>query len=246
MFKSKKMRHFGPLADPGVAAPAAFRCLSAGVRDLAPVELLTLALGGGSAPPAVAANVLGNLGGVGGLAEADALRLARMPGLGPALALRLVAAFELGARIAGRVDEPGASIRGPGDLHGLLLEEFRGRDRERFLALHLDTRHRLRAIETVSVGSLGASLVHPREVFRTAVRRGTAALVVAHNHPSGCPEPSREDLELTARLAECGRLMGIEVLDHVIVGSGVTTSLRERGWPDHAASRSRAADTYEG
>lgn len=151
--------------------------------------------------------------------------------MGPALSRRLAAAVELGHRMHGPRLEPGRILRGPDDVGPILQEEFRGCDREHFLALHLDVRHRLRLLETVSIGSLSASLVHPREVFRRAVGQGTAALIVAHNHPSGCAEPSREDIELTARLAECGRLMGIELLDHFIVGAGETLSLREHGWP---------------
>ena len=207
---------------------------------------MTLLLSGIREPLTVAARLLERHGTLAAIAARDPAELAREPGLGPAGAERLAAAFELGARARSGAEEPEVTVRGPDDLRGLLLEEFRGRDRERFLALHLDTRHRLRAIETVSVGSLNASLVHPREVFRAAVARGAAALVVAHNHPSGCAEPSREDLELTARLAECGRLMGIEVLDHLIVGSGRMTSLRERGWPGRDDARPRAADAEEG
>ena len=210
------------------------------------MELLSLALSGIRDPLVVAVGLLDRFGSLAAMGTCEPAELARTQGCGPAAARRLAAAFELGARSTASVDEQGVIVRGPDDLHGVLNEEFRRRDRERFLALHLDTRHRLRAIETVSIGSLNASLVHPREVFRSAVRQGTAALVVAHNHPSGCCEPSREDLELTVRLSECGRLMGIEVLDHLIVGSGRITSLRERGWPGRDDARPKAADAQEG
>jgi DNA repair protein RadC len=123
-------------------------------------------------------------------------------------------------------------VRRPEDLHPLLRESFRGLDRERFLALYLDTRHRVQALETVSIGSLNASLVHPREVFKSAVGMSAAALVVAHNHPSGCPRPSGDDLELTARLARCGELLGISLLDHLVVGDTEIVSIREHGWPE--------------
>jgi len=229
-----------------MGAPARRRRPTIAIRELGPVELLTLLLSGYREPMTTSARLLDRHGTLTGLARCDPAELAREPGLGPVGAQRLAAAFELGARAGADADEPDVTVRGPDDLRDLLIEEFRGRDRERFLALHLDTRHRLRAIETVSIGSLNASLVHPREVFRSAVKRGTAALVVAHNHPSGCEEPSREDLELTVRLSECGRLMGIEVLDHLIVGSGRMTSLRERGWPGRDDARPRAADAEEG
>jgi DNA repair protein RadC len=105
---------------------------------------------------------------------------------------------------------------------------LRGIERETFLALLLDGKHRLRRVVRISEGTLTTSLVHPREVFRAAVREAAAALVVAHNHPSGDPEPSREDVEVTHRLRDAGTLLGIPLLDHVIAGAGSYVSLRER------------------
>ena len=113
----------------------------------------------------------------------------------------------------------------------MLRDEFRGLDRERFIALYLDARHRVRALETVSTGSLNASLVHPREVFKPAIALSAAAVIVAHNHPSGDPRPSGDDLELTGRLDRCGELLGIALLDHLVVGDADITSIREYGWP---------------
>lgn len=242
MFKTKEIRDTTPESGP----LAGHKRHGTWIRDLSPIELLTVLFGGVREPLTVAAQLLERHGSLTALAGCTPAELVQARGLGPSGAERLVAAFELGARTRDRPEPHLVTVRGPGDLSAHLLEEFRGRDRERFLALHLDTRHRLRATETVSIGSLNASLVHPREVFRSAVRRGTAALIVAHNHPSGCAEPSCEDLELTVRLSECGRLMGIEVLDHVIVGSGRITSLRERGWPGRDDARPRAADAQEG
>jgi DNA repair protein RadC len=110
----------------------------------------------------------------------------------------------------------------------LVAPLVRGLERETFLVLLLDGKHRLRRIERVSEGTLTSSLVHPREVFRPAIAEGAAAVVVAHNHPSGDPEPSAEDLEVTRRLLEVGRLVGIPVLDHLVLGEGRWVSLRER------------------
>ena len=152
-------------------------------------------------------------------------------GLGRVRATRLAAAFELGFRAASPVDRARLTVRRPEDLHPLLQEEFRGLDRERFLGLYLDTRHRLAAVETVSVGSLNASLVHPREVFKPAVAMSAAAVIVAHNHPSGDAGPSGDDLDLTARLDRCGDLLGIALLDHLVVGNSDIISIREYGWP---------------
>lgn len=157
--------------------------------------------------------------------------LAARPGLGPARARRLLAALELGRRATRPVAVTGLLVRRPEDLAGLLRDEFRGLDRERFMALYLDARHRVRALETVSTGSLNASLVHPREVFKPAIALSAAAVIVAHNHPSGDPRPSGDDLELTGRLDRCGELLGIALLDHLVVGDADITSIREYGWP---------------
>lgn len=102
-------------------------------------------------------------------------------------------------------------------------------DREGFAVLHLDSRHRVRSVELASVGSLNASIVHPREVFKAAILANAAAIIITHNHPSGETDPSNEDLTITERLVKAGELLGISVLDHVIVTAAAATSLRERG-----------------
>lgn len=208
-----------------------------GARELSDGELLTLVLGPGDA--SLIADLVIRLRRrwpqPADLAGRRPQELVGLQGMGPARVSRLLAALELGARCRRPRRGLGLRIRGPGDLRPLLVEEFRGADREHFLALYLDTRHRLTAVETVSIGSLNASLVHPREVFRPAVGMTAAAVIVAHNHPSGCPEPSRDDLDLTARLSGCGRLLGIELLDHLIVGGEQVYSIRQHGWPDRDA-----------
>lgn len=209
------------------------RLLDLGAKALSPAEILSLILGSGGAEAScvAAARLLARHGTLEVLARMEPGLLCREDGLGPARASRLAAAFELAARTRPPGGPVGESVRKPEDLLPRLREAFRGCDREHFLSVHLDARHRVTAVETVSIGCLDASLVHPREVFRAAIRRGTAALIAAHNHPSGCAEPSRDDRELTRRLAECGRLLGIELLDHIIVGDDEHTSLRESGWP---------------
>lgn len=119
-------------------------------------------------------------------------------------------------------------IRGPDDVVATLGSKFRSEDREHFLVLLLNARHEVIGKETVSVGSLNASIVHPREVFKPAVLHSAASIVLAHNHPSGDPEPSEEDLSITKRLKEAGELLGIQVLDHVVVASRGIVSLRSR------------------
>jgi len=121
----------------------------------------------------------------------------------------------------------GVPVNGPSDA-ALALRYIEGRRQEVFVALLLDARHRLLRRVMVSIGTLSAATVHPRDVFREAIRRNAGAVIVAHNHPSGNPEPSGDDLELTKRLARIGRLVGIEVLDHIIITKGGYVSLRER------------------
>jgi DNA repair protein RadC len=148
--------------------------------------------------------------------------------LGPDAAARVAAAFALGRAVERSRRPPRPSMRSPERVFDAVAAELRGLERERFLVLLLDGKHRLKRCERVSEGTLTTSLVHPREVFRAAVRESAAALVVVHNHPSGDPEPSLEDLEVTRRLIDAGRLLGVPVLDHVVVGDGRFVSLRER------------------
>lgn len=204
-----------------------------GARACSDAELLAWVLAPGRAGPAAreGARRLLERQPLGELAAAPPASLAAREGLGPARARRLLAALELGRRATRPVPVTGLLVRRPEDLAGLLRDEFRGLDRERFLALYLDARHRVRALETVSTGSLNASLVHPREVFKPAIALSAAAVIVAHNHPSGDPRPSGDDLELTGRLDRCGELLGIALLDHLVVGDADITSIREYGWP---------------
>jgi DNA repair protein RadC len=160
------------------------------------------------------------------LAEWPFTRWLAIAGLGPARAAALCAAFELGRR-AGERPEAGRPVRGPEDV----LEHVRDLARERrehFVVLLLNARHEIQRREVVSIGSLNASIVHPREVFLPAILHSAASVVLVHNHPSGDPEPSEEDLSITRRLVEVGDLVGIGVLDHVIVGARGVVSFRAR------------------
>ena len=201
-----------------------------GVSALSNRELLTLLLGSGSAQ-ATALDVAESLLGAGlrGLAERSLPDLERVKGLGRAKATRLLAALELGARLASEGRTPAASFRTPQDAARYLLPRYGARPVETFGLLALDVRHRLRREAVVSVGCLTSSLVHPREVFQEAIVSRAAAIILFHNHPSGDPEPSAEDLSLTRRLASAGTLLGIEVLDHVVLGAGRIVSLKDRG-----------------
>lgn len=162
------------------------------------------------------------------LSRFEATELVAQFGLAPTTARRLRAAFALGREL-GRVKRPTrAGLRSARAVFEWLEPEARGLEQETFWSLLLDGRQRLIRMVTVSTGTLTASLVHPREVFRAAIREAAAALVVAHNHPSGDPEPSAEDLEVTERLRQAGEVLGIPLQDHVILGERSFVSLRER------------------
>jgi DNA repair protein RadC len=196
-------------------------------ESLSDAELLALVLGSGVAGRS--ASRTGRL-----LARHHPSELASWPlarwlavaGVGPARACALVAAFELGRRAQER-PACRAPIRGPEDVLAHVRDLPRAR-REHFVVLLLNARHELERRETVSIGSLNASIVHPREVFLPAILHSAASVVLVHNHPSGDPEPSEEDLNITRRLIEVGELVGIGVLDHVIVASRGTVSFRAR------------------
>jgi DNA repair protein RadC len=156
--------------------------------------------------------------------------LVRLPGVGPAGAARLLACLELSRRAAAWPAAERPVVSTPEDVVRLCATQMRGLDREHFWSLVLSTKNKLLRMVEVSVGSLNASIVHPRELFKEAVRVSAASIVVVHNHPSGDPTPSGADLQLTRRLAKAGEVLGIELLDHVVIGDGgAHASLREMG-----------------
>lgn len=163
-------------------------------------------------------------GGLSRLARTDVAELERVPGVGPATAARLVAAIELGRRCSVSVPDPGAPLRGPADVFDR-MRSLQDATQEEFHTVLLNTRHHVIREVLVTRGILDASLIHPREVFRTAVVEGAAALVLVHNHPSGDPTPSQEDRAVTRQLAEAGRALGIPVVDHVVIGRARYVSL---------------------
>src|SRR5690606_31245460 len=152
------------------------------------------------------------------LAEASVEELSSLHGIGEAKAIRLTAAFELGRRVHRMAGELRPTIRSAEDVVSLLHDSMRRLDREEFRIVLLDVKHRVLQVETVSVGHLSGALVHPREVFKSAIRRSSAAIILVHNHPSGDPTPSTDDIRITHRLVEAGKLLGIDVLDHIVLG----------------------------
>jgi DNA repair protein RadC len=201
-----------------------------GASALSNRELLALLVGTGSRAASaldVAEKLLGS--GLRGLAGRSLAEVEREHGLGRAKGTRILAALELGARLASEGRDGSPAFRTPDESARYLLPRYGARPVETFGLLALDVRHRIKREAVISVGCLTSSLVHPREVFQEAVVARAAALILFHNHPSGDPEPSAEDMSLTRRLASAGTLMGIEVLDHVVLGAGRYVSFKERG-----------------
>jgi DNA repair protein RadC len=208
------------------------RLAALGAEALSDAELVALLLRTGAAPLSardVAQTLLRRHGGLRGLSRAASSEIRAQKGVGAAKAAALLAAFELGRRIASGRLRPGDRIASPADVHRHFHPLLRDAPHERFLVVLLDGRHRVIRSVLTSQGTLTASLVHPREVFAPALREPAAAVVLVHNHPSGDPTPSREDREITARLAAAGDLLGIPVVDHVVVAEQGYVSLREEG-----------------
>ncbi|MCP3984382.1 MAG: JAB domain-containing protein [bacterium] len=211
-----------------------------GPAALADAELVALLLGTGSGSRGVLqlAEDLLAPGGLRALAAASAAELRRTPGVGIAKSASLLAAVELGRRLAAQRLREGDAIRSPEDIFRHFHSSLRDAPHERFLVLLLDGRHRVIREVLTSQGTLTSSLVHPREVFRPALREGAAALVAVHNHPSGDPTPSPEDRQVTHRLIQAGQLLGVPLLDHVVVAERGFASLREAGAFDDASRSS--------
>ena len=204
-----------------------------GPGPLSEHELLALLIGAGSrATPAhrLAERVLDLSGGrLRELARIDPGRLMAIPGIGPAMAARIVAAIELGRRVGSARTEAADPITGPGDVHDIFAPTLGHLAHEEFHVLLLNSQNCPICQRQITRGILDASLIHPREVFRDAIVLRAAALILVHNHPSGNPEPSPEDLKVTRQLSAAGEQLGIPVLDHIIVAGRTFASLAGRG-----------------
>lgn len=204
-----------------------------GPSALSHAELLAILIRTGTSQTSardLAENLLLQTQGLKGLATVEIAEMAGIHGMGETKSIQILAAVELGRRIFSMETEELPTVRSPKDAASIFLSTLRYQQKEHFLVAHLNTKNQVLAVETISIGTLNASLVHPRELFKTAVRRSSASLILAHNHPSGDPKPSTEDLQLTRRLQQAGELMGIEVLDHLIIGGDQFISLKEKGF----------------
>ena len=206
------------------------RALGILVQDLEPSELLGYFIARQQERGAVRASQILDEVRLEHLSRVNPAELLERFGLSAHDSIRVAAAFEIGRRVLKVEREASVPCSSAAQVFRVLEPQLAGLERERFLVLLLDGKHRLRRIEQVSEGTLTTSLVHPREVFKAAIREASAAIIAVHNHPSGDPEPSPEDLEVTRRLRRAGRLIGIPLLDHVVIGKGRYVSLRERLW----------------
>ena len=209
------------------------RLISYGAGVLSNAEILAILLGTGTGQETsieLAQRILATQGGMAFLAEATAEELKEIRGIGPAKTAQIKAAVELGKRLVATTRWERPVIKSPVDVFHLVGEEMRYLDREHFNVILLNTKNHVLGIENVSVGSLNASLVHPRELFKKAILKSAAGIILVHNHPSGDPEPSGEDKQVTCRMVEAGEIIGIEVLDHIVIGDGRFASLRELGF----------------
>lgn len=209
------------------------RLLNYGAHHLSNQELLAILIGSGTREESVmdlSNRILMHFEGVNLLSDATIEELTAIKGIGPAKGVSILAAIEIGKRINRYRPQERYVVRSPKDGADYVMEEMRGLHQEHFVVLFLNTKNQIIHRQTLFIGSLNASIVHPREIFREAVKRSSASIICVHNHPSGDPTPSKEDIHVTRRLVDSGKMIGIELLDHLIIGDRKFISLKEKGY----------------
>ncbi|WP_306471880.1 DNA repair protein RadC [Bacillus sp. AFS015802] len=209
------------------------RLIQCGAASLSNQELLAILLRTGTKSESVlqlSNRLLNQFDGLNLLKDASLEEITKTKGIGLAKAVQIMAAVEFGRRISNLAFDDRYSIRSPEDGANYVMNDMRFLAQEHFVCLYLNTKNQVLHKQTIFIGSLNASIVHPREVFKEAFRRSAASIICIHNHPSGDPTPSREDIEVTKRLVECGRIIGIDILDHLIIGEKKFISLKEKGY----------------
>lgn len=206
------------------------RMLKQGAQALSSGELVAIILRTGSNRESalqLAQSLLSNIGGIENFKQITIEELVAIHGIGQAKAVQLLAAVELGRRVLEITPAVKYAIRKPQDAAKYVSDDLKHLQQEHFVILLLDTKNCVISQELITVGTLNSSIVHPREVFKPAIKKSVSAIILVHNHPSGDSTPSKEDIEVTKRLIKAGQLIGIDVLDHVIIGGSGYTSLRE-------------------
>jgi len=196
------------------------RLRKVGVDNLSLAELLALIIEKGKKGEnvlTIAQNLISHFGNLENIKKASIEELQQVKGIGFATACKLRAAFKLGEKAQVSSTEYGQKIESPKDVFSLLKNDLGDKKKEHFKILSLDSRNKLISVDDVSIGTINANLVHPREIFKTAIQHLAVSIILAHNHPSGDPEPSEDDLEITKRVVEAGKIIGIDVLDHIII-----------------------------
>ncbi len=209
------------------------RLVKLGADHLSNQELIAILLGSGSKNESVmelSNRLLIHFEGLKLLKDATIEELTAIRGIGNAKGVLVLAALELGKRLNTFRPNERYVIRSPEDGADFVMEEMRSLKQEHFVVLFLNTKNQIIHRQTIFIGSLNASIVHPREVYREAVKRSAASIICAHNHPSGDPSPSQEDIHVTRRLVESGKMIGIELLDHLVIGDRKFISLKEKGY----------------
>ena len=204
-----------------------------GSESLSDAELLALIIRIGNrnrTAVELSQDILNQYGGLKSLNKLGINDLTEIKGMGKAKAVQIQALVELSKRLATLNKEERDIIKCPADTAHLLMPELRYLTQEVFKLVLLDTQNQVISMPMISKGSLTSSIVHPREVFREAINHSSAAIVLAHNHPSGVPDPSKQDIKITKKLIASGKIIGIEVLDHIIIGDGIFLSMKEKGY----------------
>ncbi|WP_338451471.1 DNA repair protein RadC [Niallia oryzisoli] len=209
------------------------RYIHYGPESLSNQELIALMLRTGTKEESVlqlSNRLLTHFEGLRLLKDATLDEITSIKGIGTAKAIQVLASIELGRRISNLQHDDRYVIRSPEDGAKYVMNDMRFLSQEHFVTLYLNTKNQVLHKKTIFIGSLNASIVHPREIYKEALRRSAASIVCVHNHPSGDPSPSREDIEVTRRIVECGKILGIELLDHLIIGENKFVSLKEKGY----------------
>lgn len=203
-----------------------------GPKSLSNAELLAIIIRTGS-PQSTAIELsqkllAGKEEGIAFLSNANLNDITKINGIGKCKAAQILAAVELGKRVVSGAYKDKLKVTSPSDVANILMVDMIHLKKEHFKIIMLDTKNQIIGIENISIGSLNSSIVHPREVYKEAISKSSASIILVHNHPSGDPTPSKEDIAITRRLYDCGEILGIKVLDHIIIGNNKYVSLKEK------------------